>query len=1003
MSADVAAAPPALPVDADALRDRLRRAAGFPASTYRLQMHGAFTFRDATAIVPYLVRLGVGAVYCSPYLKSRPGSTHGYDICDHGKLDPEIGNEEDYAAFVAALQAHGLRQVLDIVPNHMAADPVENPWWRDVLENGRSSPYAAFFDIDWEPLKAELRGKVLLPVLGDHYGAVLERGELKVAFANGALAVRYFDNDLPTDPRQASLILRVPTSALDLAHEDDPDTREFLSIMTALERLPIATAAAPERMAERRREKEIARERLLRLAGASERVRRHIEECLAAANGTPGDPASFDRLHEFLEVQPYRLAYWKTAPHEINYRRFFDINGLAGVRVEDPSVFHAAHKLILQLVRDGRVNGLRLDHIDGLYDPTGYVQRLQEEVVVAHAEALLGHPPEDADAFRAAVVAWREEECQREPGGPAEKPVYLLAEKILTGPERLPPTWLLHGTSGYDFMNDVNRLFVSDNGLRLLGKTYERFVGEPVKFLPMIYECKRLIVGTSMAGELNVLAHALNRLSERGRRSRDFTLNALRIALREIVAHFPVYRTYVTPTGVAEADRRAIDQAVRKAKRMSPAAETSIFDFLRGVLLPFGAEGMSEDEFRRRITFTMKFQQYTGPVQAKGVEDTAFYRYNRLLSLNEVGGEPHHGGLTPAQFHEAGARRQRDWPHGMLATATHDTKRGEDARARLNVLSELPVEWSRIVFRFMRINARHRADAEGEPAPGRNDEYLFYQALLGAWPAEADDAPVPAKAPPELVERLVEYMTKAMKEAKVRTSWISPDEEYDKAVTAFVRGTLTTASAKRFLAVFVPFQRRVARLGMVNALAQTVLKVATPGVPDFYQGTELWDLSLVDPDNRRPVDFTLRTKLLDEAASADMKDLLAHWHDGRVKLAVTARGLALRKANPELFQEGEYVPLEIVGDQADHVVAFLRRRGDAAVLAVAPRLSAALTTPERPIPCGPDAWGETRVILPDGVSRRALVNVLTGERLDNSGGLLVALLRDCPVGLFRAE
>jgi (1->4)-alpha-D-glucan 1-alpha-D-glucosylmutase len=1000
MTDDVCMPPPESTFDADGLRAELARAASVPTSTYRLQLHKGFTFRDAAATVPYLATLGIGAVYCSPYLKSRPGSTHGYDICDHNQLNPEIGTEEDYAAFVEALHRYGLTQVLDIVPNHMAADPVANPWWRDVLENGRASAHAACFDIDWEPLKTEIRGKVLLPVLGDHYGVVLEQGQLELVYDNGSLVIRFHEANLPIDARTVPRVLREPGEALNFADANDADTREFLSIMTALERLPPTSTTNPEKIAERRREKEVARDRLGRLTEQSENVRRHVHSCTARLKGTPGEPASFDRLHELLEAQPYRLAYWKTASHEINYRRFFDINGLAGVRVEDPAVFEATHRLIVQLIVRGAVNGLRIDHIDGLFDPAAYVDRLQEEVVIAYAEKLRGKPPDDRAAFREAVRAWRTKERQAQPGGAVEKPVFVVAEKILTVPERLPTTWALHGTSGYDFLNDLDRVFVSDAGLKVLTKTYERFAHAPARLGPMIYECKRLIVGTAMAGELNVLAHALNRISERSRRSRDFTLNALRVALRDIVACFPVYRTYITPDGVSEADRRVIELAIRRARRMNPASEPTIFEFIREVLLPFGMEGLSEDDLRIRLDFTMKFQQYTGPVHAKGVEDTAFYRFIRLLSLNEVGGEPQHGGLSPGGFHEANRRRHKDWPRGMLSTATHDTKRGADARARLNVLSEIPEEWSLAVSRWSRINARHRKDFEGEPAPSRNDEYLFFQALLGAWPAEPPGT-IYENAPADFVERMVQYMIKAAKEAKVYTSWISPDAAYDQAIGDYVRGVLTGVTAKKFLASFLPFQQRIARLGMVNSLAQVVLKIASPGVPDFYQGTERWDLSLVDPDNRQPVDFTQSARLLAEATSICTNELLRSWTDGRVKMAIISRGLALRNLRPSLFQEGDYVPLEVIGEKANHIVAFARRFDGAALVAVAPRLVAGLSAEENPLPCGPGAWGETRLVLVDGIAGRILHNVLTGESCTPGHDHPIAeLLRDFPIGLF---
>lgn len=1006
------AAPATPPFDTQALRARLAERRRIPTSTYRLQLHKEFTFRDATALVPYLAQLGIGAVYCSPYLQARPGSTHGYDICDHAHLNPEIGSEEDYLAFSAALQQHGLGQILDFVPNHMAADPMANPWWRDVLENGPSSPYASTFDVDWYPLKKELRGKVLLPILGDLYGVVLERGDLRLTFENGTLQLCYGPLNLPTDPQQTPRILREPSAALDLKAEEDPDTRELLSILTAYDRLPITGASALEQISERRREKEVNRDRLLNLVNRSARVREHIDLCLQAIQGRPGEPESFDALHEFIEAQPYRLAYWKTAFHEINYRRFFDINELAAIRMEDPAVFQAAHPLILRLIRQGHLTGLRLDHLDGLYDPEGYLERLQTAVVAAHAEDLLPQAPSDVTAFRTAIHTWRESERQADPESVAVRPLYLVAEKILSADERLPTDWALHGTSGYDFLNDLNRLFVSDTGLKQQRTIYERFIRHRENFELEVYECKKLITETALASELNVLAHALNRISERSRRSRDFTLDALREALREVVACFGVYRTYLSQIEASDADRKAIDHAILRSRRLNPAMAPTIFTFIRSVLLPQTAEGLGPDEQRLRLGFAMKFQQYTGPVHAKGVEDTSFYRFNLLASLNEVGSEPHHGGLTPEKFHESNQRRREQWRYGMLTTATHDTKRGEDVRARLHVLSEMPQLWNRILSRWSRLTARCRTVVDGEHSPSHNDEYLFYQTLLGLWPAEPPETEHTA-APAELVARLQQYMLKAIKEAKVHTSWISPNEAYDQAMRTFVEQSLTGKLGQRFLEAFLPFQREVAWLGCLNSLAQGVLKIASPGVPDVYRGTELWDLSLVDPDNRRPVDFPLRQKLLDEClgttATADrgafVAELLRTWYDGRIKLYVLACGLRLRREQPDLLLEGDYHPLTATGDQAEHVVAFLRRTPNQQLLVVAPRLMAALISPTNRLPCGSEAWGQTRLRLPQGTGS-TLTNVLTGEKVTVSREgeelfvPMAEVLRGFPVGVF---
>ncbi|MBI3048524.1 MAG: malto-oligosyltrehalose synthase [Acidobacteria bacterium] len=943
-----------------------------PVSTYRLQFHRGFRFPDASAIVPYLAGLGITDCYCSPYLKANPGSPHGYDICEHGTLNPELGTDTEYDEFCGALQAHGLGHVVDFVPNHMAADPQSNPWWRDVLENGPSSPFADFFDIDWEPVKLELKGKVLLPVLGDQYGRVLERGELQLRFDEGALHLRYFDLDLPINPRQSPRVLELGLDRLEQELEGEPALREYLSVLTALHNLPVYTERDPARIRERQREKEVARERLHRLVTESTAIRSHVEACVRRTNGVPGDPASFDVLHELLERQAYRLAYWRTAVDEINYRRFFDINELVALRMEEPAVFEAAHRLLKRLVAEGKITGVRVDHPDGLFDPAGYLARLQ---------ALAGAP------------------------------TYVVAEKILSPGESLDPEWAIAGTTGYGFLNLVSGLFVDPRHVRAMRRIYGRVIGRLQPFEEVAYQGRQTIMLTAMASELNVLAHALNRLSEQDRRSRDFTLNNCRNVLREVVACFPVYRTYITARGVSDFDRAVLAMALTDARRRNPLMEASIFDFVRGVLL---VEAGGE-----RLAFAMKVQQFTAPVQAKGVEDTAFYRYHVLISANEVGGHPGRLSVTTAEFHEANRQRLREWPLELLATSTHDTKRGEDARARINVLSELSDAWARGVAQWMRINGRHRTRLHGARAPDRNDEYHFYQALVGAWPADDPESPVPAHAPPDLVERLVAYMQKAAREAKVHTSWIEEDPDYLRALVRFVQEVLTGRTAARFLASFVPFARRIARIGMVNSLAQLVLKIGSPGVPDLYQGSELWNLSLVDPDNRRPVDFAARRRLLHDLAPVldaaaegrpaadDIARLLAAWYDGRIKLLVTASGLRFRRAHAPLLLGGAYVPLETEGTGADHVVAFARRDDTGALLLVAPRLVAPIITEDGPLAVGAEVWGENRILLPPAVRAAGYRNVITGEwckamEPEHAALGVAAVLRTSPVALLWA-
>jgi (1->4)-alpha-D-glucan 1-alpha-D-glucosylmutase len=1071
----------------EAVRRRIEERQRLPVSTYRLQLHAGFTFRNAQAIVPYLAKLGISDCYCSPFLCARPGSTHGYDICSHNQLNPELGGEEDFQTFVDELMFHDLGQILDFVPNHMAADPGMNPWWRSVLEDGLSSPFASFFDIDWHPIKPELNGKVLLPVLGDHYGIVLERGELQLTFDQGALVLRYHDRHWPVDPGQYPKVLRPGLGTLQATVKgDDSDLPEFLSVLTALEHLPGLHEADPDRRAERQREKKVARERLAQVAARSTPIRKYIEDTLRAMNGQPGQPRSFDRLHELLEALPYRLAYWRTASDEINYRRFFDINDLVGMRMEEPAFFFAAHELVLRLIRERKVTGLRLDHLDGLFDPAGYLDALQEAVLWEWTADLI---PKDAPAkeqrrqvrklrngdsaprmedgesrieepspFRSSILDPRSSRLIHH--SPFTAPLFVVVEKILSGNETLPGSWPIHGTSGYDFLNDLNRLFVDPKNMKALTRAYEHFTGQAQPLADVIYECKKLITWTAMASELNILAHALNQLSEGNRRARDFTLNNLREALREVVACFPVYRTYVSAAGATENDQHMIDLALTRAKQRNPLMEPLVFDFLRQVLLPAngrasvewpGVSGKTpltdldhsaasthdasltthhslltphhsatnEDDYRQRLEFAMKFQQYTGPVQAKGLEDTACYRYNRLLSLNEVGGDPQRFGGIPDQFHEANRQRHERWPYAMLATATHDTKRGEDARARLNVLSEIPDDWRRAIFQLARMNAGHRTEVQGEKAPDRNDEYLFYQALLGAWPAEPLGT-THRFASTELVQRMRDYMLKAVKEAKIHSSWINPNEAYDKAVADFVDKTLAGPRAARFLASFLPFQQQVAKLGMINSLSQVLLKLVSPGVPDIYQGTELWDFSLVDPDNRRPVDFAHRLSLLNDLEPLlkfqepsttriqSLKEILDCWEDGRVKLFLVSLGLRLRRKYPRLFLQGEYLALRATGEKAEHVVAIVRRHEGLLILAVAPRLVAGLVQ-DLSLPVGSDVWKDTRLDLHASIHADAFHNLLTGEHVpvrresDQASVKLADLLTVCPVALLEAK
>jgi (1->4)-alpha-D-glucan 1-alpha-D-glucosylmutase len=877
-------------------------------ATYRVQLNAGFNFDEAAGIADYLADLGISHLYCSPYLQAAPGSTHGYDVVDPGRVNAELGGAAGHARLSEALARRGLAQVLDVVPNHMAISSRENLWWWDLLENGPSSRYASYFDVDWDPPESKLRNTVLLPILGDHYGRVLEAGEFRLERQGGSFVLGYGDHQLPV------ALVSVRSLLASAAERCGSDRLAFIA--ESLGRLPLSTVRDRGSVERRHRDKEVLRQLLERQLQEEPALAAAIDDLVTGLNRNP------DTLDSLLEAQNYRLAYWRTAGSELDYRRFFDINTLVGLCVEDEQVLASTHSLVLRWLGEGVLGGLRIDHPDGLRDPEQYFQRLR---------AL-------------APRAW------------------IVAEKILEPGERLPQSWPVAGTTGYDFLNCATGLLIDPAGEEPLNEIYSEFTGQSIDYRMLVREKKHQVLKETLGSDVNRLASLFVSVCERQRRYRDYTRPELREVLREMIACFPVYRTYVRADSglVSEEDQRVINRAVEAAKMFRPDLDSMLFDFFRDLLL-LKIPGSVETEL------VMRFQQLTGPAMAKGVEDTAFYCFNRLVALNEVGGDPGRFGVSVEEFHQACLAAEERWPLTMLCTSTHDTKRSEDVRARLALLSEIPRRWwSEAVARWSARNERHRQGG----LPDRNSEYLLYQTLVGAWPID--------------LERAAAYMEKSSREAKVHTSWTDPRPEYDRALRGFVEGVMRDPQFIEELAAFV---KPLVEPGRINSLAQTLLKLTAPGVPDIYQGMELWTLSLVDPDNRRPVDYQLRRRLLKELQGLAPDEIWARLDQGLPKMHLIRQALALRARRPELFgPEGGYHPLAARGPKAAHLVAF--RRGEDAITLV-PRLVLGL---------GGD-WQGTAIDLGGGRWR----DEITGLVVENGEVPLSLLLGTFPVALLSRE
>jgi len=937
-----------------------------PVSTYRLQFNPQLRFSDAKALIPYLHSLGITDIYASPLLQAKRGSPHGYDVTDPSHLNSELGSDEDFDAMVAELHAHNMGLLLDIVPNHMAASG-ENPWWMDLLEDGPRSAFASHFDVDWHPPSRSLENRVLLPILGKTYAEVLEGREILLTYAQTGFFLNYFDFTLPVAVRSYARILGYRLDRLQRTlGVESPELQEFQGILAAVAQIPSPASAPLETAGESRQHREAIKERLWRLYTRTPEVRRFVDGNVRLFNGKRGAPSTFLLMDQLLSEQAYELAFWRTANEEINYRRFFTISELVGVRIEDPVTFEAEHAVVLRLASKGMVTGFRIDHIDGLRDPVGYLRRLQERL-------------------RAGQTNGR------------TKDFYVVVEKILSEGESLPAEWPVHGTTGYDFMNALNGLFVDGSNLPTLENAYAQFINERIQYSDLAYRKKKQVMDSLLSVEMRTLGRHLSVLAEQDRYARELSRDELTRALVETTACLTPYRTYIRGFEVKQQDKVAIETAVREAQRRNSAIAPEYFRFLLEVLLLRPGSHLLPEQREARLAFVMAWQQFTGPITAKGVEDSALYVYNRLISLNEVGGAPESAGVAVEKFHEFVRQRRSKWPFTLNATMTHDAKRGEDVRARINVLSELPQEWDQCLENWSRWNGPKCRIVKGVRTPERNEETLLYQILIGSWPGPELDCVC-------YIRRIQEFMVKAVREAMVHTRWTVPNIDHENALTDFVASILTDSPDNKFLPDFKRCALKIAYHGALNSLSQLVIKIASPGVADFYQGTELWDLRLVDPDNRRSVDFGKRNELLNSLSEASeyLPELLDLWRDGRIKMYVTQKGLQFRRDRSSLVLSGDYLPLIVEGPKQDCVFALARRYRGEWGMVIVPRFTTRLVDKNR-LPVGKEVWDETHVLLPKGAPTR-WVNVITDESVETSTGpnklALGDALRKLPVGLF---
>jgi (1->4)-alpha-D-glucan 1-alpha-D-glucosylmutase len=914
-----------------------------PTATYRIQFHAEFNFKHAQEIVAYLANLGISDFYASPIFQATQGSTHGYDVADPTRLNSELGTESDFAKLSAEIHQHQMGWLQDIVPNHMAYDS-HNLWLMDVLENGKNSEFFEFFDINWNQSNEEMNERVLAPLLGDFYGNCLERGEIKLDYQKQSLIITYFGLELPV---RIESYLPFITHNLDLLEQkigrQHPDFIKFLGIIYLLKNL-----SEDNKDKERLEQIVFVKSLLEETYRQNSTVKEFIQNNLQEFNGKVGNPESFDLLDNLLAEQFYRLSFWKVAAQQINYRRFFSVNELISVKVENLRVFNKTHELIERLVAENKFTGVRIDHIDGLYNPAEYLTRLRTK---------LGD-------------------------------IYITVEKILELTEDLPQQWQIQGTSGYEFLNYVNGLFCQSENEAYFSKIYTQFTGLNANYQDLFYEKKALFLEKNIGGDLENLAQILKKLSYNTREGSDFTTYSLKKALFEVLVLFPVYRTYIDDNGIREIDREYIEQTIKAAQQKVPLLVNEL-NFIQKILLLKYKDCRSKSQSEKWLHFVMRSQQLTGPLMAKGVEDTLLYVYNRLLSLNEVGGNPSHFGIELGLFHQFNQNKVQHWQYGMNTTATHDTKRGEDVRSRLNVLSEIPQEWSRTVNQWREINRVHKQGV----VPDANDEYFLYQTLLGTFPFEDGES--------GFLTRIKDYMLKAIREAKVNTAWLRPNEEYEQAFLSFIERVLAPQESN-FLEHFRPFQQQIAEYGIYNSLAQVLIKNTAPGVPDLYQGAELWDLSLVDPDNRRPVDYSKRRKFLQEIKLKSsqnilqlLKELIATKEDGKIKLFLIYQLLKARKEYTKIFKDGDYQPIEITGKYHNHLIAFKRNYEEQTIVAIAPRFLTEIIKPGQ-LPLGTEIWEDTSLKLSNKNWHNAIdCQTIVGENL-----AVGEILQNFPVALL---